>query len=1124
MRVLIAQLSVIALAVTLLSVSCQSANAQAVLTAYHTDAPPELDGVLSDACWQAASVTSHFISAEGAGLPDEQTQVRICWDDANLYVGVEAFEANLEPRLNMLHMVKAEQTGRDANVFSDDCIEVFLQPPGDTHYHFAANSGAGTYEARNLGEDWDCEWQCIAKRGSNSYILEMAIPLAALGGKPEGEWRANFCRERTAVKEFSTWSGLQGAFHQPDGFGTLRFAQTGPALTSVSFTREGASMKFAASVGAAGGAEAVFEARVAAGEQANSASAKGDRRQEAVVAIPQAALETGRVTVGYLLQQGDDLYVRSADIPQAISAGAATLALASHDATATVHLNGASLALKGGKVQLELSEGLNVLAIEAEATGAEPSIAPRIEAAGCALPRNWLARGDTPAADWREALSTEGWSEPARTVNGLWAQGTAKRACFVRGLYVGERGPQLFPKMDTFYMPRGGTQLMKLYLHKLKGAPTEGYRMAVAVPAALKYKAVEPLTGSAPPEVTLAETYDQDGVTVARYLISYDMLPGQGIELSMRWGNTAGTTLAYEPTITAGGTFDWRHLSMVIKAPRGAVSAHPLIIKWQKRGITGTCWLDNLVFREKDSDENLLKMGTFDEPEWGKHWILKPEGPDGSKCVKIVATAELVDRQQALWVDKDDVIPVQEGREYVVEMDVRCDNMGSPHGKPLVGLLFEDTGELVGEDFPILTYCQTLNGLITELPQRSRLVILPPLKNVRPEYARIAPCYSSSRFKNPEVAEAYADNCWASGITWTWGRSSNKIIADLMDRGSKLIYHIGYDPWTAPPGSRQVLEERPELQALDFEGKRIKHRFCPTWMLTEGGEVIAALEEWLLDTVSRETCFGINWDLEQPVVDPPTFCTCERCQAAFREFAGLVQDTKLNPDTILKQYREEWTDFRCTQNAELAGHIKRILSKAKRPIEFSLYSGYQTQRTKEHYGVDWKLMAPHLDLGIAGYGGDRKRIFDTLEALGDVPFMGGEMWYLSDRDDARPMPRMETWRNRILRQFMDSGGNGCLIWWLPPMDGGAFYATSEAAEIIAKHEGFFKLSQRCDAKVKVTGVDARHWAAFERDGRILAVLLNFKAEALQASVEIQGRTYEREIEPYGVWVVLSEAR
>jgi hypothetical protein len=115
---------------------------------------------------------------------------------------------------------------------------------------------------------------------------------------------------------------------------------------------------------------------------------------------------------------------------------------------------------------------------------------------------------------------------------------------------------------------------------------------------------------------------------------------------------------------------------------------------------------------------------------------------------------------------------------------------------------------------------------------------------------------------------------------------------------------------------------------------------------------------------------------------------------------------------------------------------------------------------------------------------------------------------------------METWRNRILRQFAESGGNGCLIWWLPPMDGGAFYATSEAAEIIAQYEDFLTLKQRCDEKVQVTGLDPRNWFAFERDGQVLVMLLNFGAEPLRATVKVGDREEAVDVEGYGVKVLV----
>ncbi|MFP3904961.1 MAG: sugar-binding protein, partial [Armatimonadota bacterium] len=209
-----------------------------LICAYRTSDPPTLDARLDEECWASASVTSPFLSLNSSDLVNEQTRVRLCWDDEHLYIGVEAFEAYLDPRLNMLHAVKAERSGEDAPVFSDDCVEIFLQPDQQNYYHFGANSGDGTYDARVTDSEWDSGWQCEARRLDDRYVLEMAIPFAALAGQPEGQWRANFARERTAIDELSTWAELQTKFHEPDAFGTLCFLESGPALTDFEIHRE----------------------------------------------------------------------------------------------------------------------------------------------------------------------------------------------------------------------------------------------------------------------------------------------------------------------------------------------------------------------------------------------------------------------------------------------------------------------------------------------------------------------------------------------------------------------------------------------------------------------------------------------------------------------------------------------------------------------------------------------------------------------------------------------------------------------------------------------------------------------------------------------------------------------
>ncbi len=1104
--------------VVALSACVPIARSQPLLTAYRCEAPPAIDGDLSDACWGGAVATAPFALASAAGMPDEQTRVRVCWDDARLYLGIEAMERNLDPRLNMLDLVRAEETARDAAVFHDDCVEIFLQPPGETYYHLGVNSIGTLYDAMNQGQPWDGACEVAATRGTDRYVIELAIGFESLGASPQGDWRANFCRERTAVEEWSTWSALQGGFHQPAEFGELRFAASGPTIGDSAVEAGGEGVTLEATVAGAADAGTRLEAVVAVGESRSSREATGAGRHALQLSLSEASGGAGRATVAWELTQDGVPVQRSAQLPVLLQAAVTRLGLTIRDAEAQAWLNGAAVALDADPVALDLGAGANVLALHASAAGGAPSVAPTVSALGRPVPVRWLLRTEEPPGGWREEIATNGWEltdEPPS-----WPEG-AGEVFLVCGLYLGEPGPQLFPKLETFHLPRGSAQLMRFYVHIPEGVPTEGYRMVIEAPSGLRYRSLEPVSGAAP-EVSEAGGFTDGDVQMTRYHLDYATLPGEGMELSLRWGNEQNVNIGYEPAITTGGTHDWRHLTATVTAPEGAATVHPLIIKWQNRNITGTFWVDNLVFREAGSEENLLKMGTFDEETWRTHSYLVPEGIGESMCCRIVSTAKTADRQQAMWVDDEEHTPVVPGREYVVELDAKCEDLGSRSARPLCGILFEAPEDLDEGEMPIYTAFQSLDGAITEIPRRSSVTVLPPLKDVRPERARIAPCYSSSRLTDPEVARAYAQSCRRSGITWTWGSSANNIVPHLLPHGHQVILHLPWGGWN-PVGDQlhAYIEEHPDTRAMSFDGRPERHFFCPTWFLSdEGAEARAMLESQVVDTVREATCSNVNWDLEQPVVDPPTFCTCPRCITAFRQFAQIPEDEEITPETLLDQHRDAWVHFRCTQNATMAGLLREMVRKASPDITFSVYSGFQSKRTKEHYGVDWELMQPNIDLAIAGYGGSAESVRATLEAMAGKPFMGGEMWYPSHRDDASAAPRMESWRNRLLRKYVESGCTGVLIWQLASMDGGAFHATSEATAIIARYEDWFRHERRCDDRVSVEGLPDRDWAAFERDGEVLVLLMSFEDQMVDVTVAAGGEERDVRLEPFGTEVLL----
>jgi hypothetical protein len=719
--------------------------------------------------------------------------------------------------------------------------------------------------------------------------------------------------------------------------------------------------------------------------------------------------------------------------------------------------------------------------------------------------------------------------------------------------------PTFFPNATTVYVPRGTAQLLKPYLPAGEAA-SDNLRFVVETPAYLKFVAVEPGVGSPPARVRQEPGDAREGVAYVRNVLEYDRFPTTGFELSICWMDDHGTTLSYQPAIAQGGTFDWRRLTGTLRSPKGARQARPLIIKWQKRGISGTFWVDNVVFRRADRQANLLAFGTFDEPEW-KSAHLKPEGKDGRRCAKFVCPPEEAERQHALWMDpKLKSVAVEPETDYVVELDLKAEKLGAAGQLHIASLLFHADADAPEGRGQVRTYRVSSDGNPLDV-RPSELVILPPLKNVRPKQARIAPCHYTTMYAE-KVAEAYAENAWQSGVNWTYGSVHNNVVSILQPRGHRVWLNKPGEPFEAHGKAGDFLQAHPELRAIGYDGTPRGGLFCPTWLLSsEGAQLRRLMEDDLVELVNRDGYTAVNWDIEQTVCWPAKggkgyrgFCLCPRCLGEFRKQQRLGDDVKLDGETIVAKHKDAWVMFRCQQNADLVGHVRTALRRCARPIEFSIYSGYQRQATRDEYGVDWALLAPHLNLAIAGYGGNREAIRATREALGRVPFIGGQLYFLSPapqratatwmKNDLAARPNPIAWRNRLLQQFVDGGSNGVLIWYLPTMDGGCFYYTSEAAEIIARYEDLFQKGDRCDAKVRVAGLKPEQWAAFEQGDRRLLLLMNFSAKPVSARVEqpefvgswearlhgdskpaqLDPKAFDMPLEPWGTRVIVFSKR
>jgi len=111
---------------------------------------------------------------------------------------------------------------------------------------------------------------------------------------------------------------------------------------------------------------------------------------------------------------------------------------------------------------------------------------------------------------------------------------------------------------------------VKPYLIAPAELGTSEYDLFLKVPSYLRYVSSDGIEGAKPQALTAVGKEQEGGRSYTLYRATYKPYPGTGMELSLRWARPGGETIAYQPGLTAGGTFDWSHFTTTVRAPAGA--------------------------------------------------------------------------------------------------------------------------------------------------------------------------------------------------------------------------------------------------------------------------------------------------------------------------------------------------------------------------------------------------------------------------------------------------------------------------------------------------------------------------------------------------------------------------
>jgi Carbohydrate-binding family 9 len=226
-------------------------SGKGVLPAYEihrTPSPIVVDGKLDDPAWKNAPLAGRFHFNWWKSGEKEATDVKMLWDDDNLYVGFYCHDRH----------ISAKVTQRHGPVSNDDCVEIFLAPNPQkvgNYYTFEINA-IGTMLNRNKADWWKgpptWEPEGVSYRTSlqssvpkqedaadHDWVVEVAIPFknfardaARTPPRPSDIWRLNLYRTGGVTNaQHSSWSPLPTdvhSFHTPTAFGEVEFVDRVP--------------------------------------------------------------------------------------------------------------------------------------------------------------------------------------------------------------------------------------------------------------------------------------------------------------------------------------------------------------------------------------------------------------------------------------------------------------------------------------------------------------------------------------------------------------------------------------------------------------------------------------------------------------------------------------------------------------------------------------------------------------------------------------------------------------------------------------------------------------------------------------------------------------------------------
>ena len=175
----------------------------------------KVDGIPDEAAWKDAEVAKDFfmVLPMDTSFAKARTEVRMAYDEHNLYLVAECFQAVAGPNY-------VESLRNDWNFGKNDNFLMFMDPFDDQTNGFAFGTNAAgaqwdgmMYSGSTVDLNWDNKWKSAVKTYSDRWTLELAIPFKSIRYKKDiSRWGINFSRLDLKTSEKSSWAPVSRQF------------------------------------------------------------------------------------------------------------------------------------------------------------------------------------------------------------------------------------------------------------------------------------------------------------------------------------------------------------------------------------------------------------------------------------------------------------------------------------------------------------------------------------------------------------------------------------------------------------------------------------------------------------------------------------------------------------------------------------------------------------------------------------------------------------------------------------------------------------------------------------------------------------------------------------------------